>query len=142
MADSTPTVQAKALVAALAAMYPDRVVTRDLLDFADRPEEDLVKGIYTVVGRREEGYTNTRGREAYYGTRRIGLLGQIKVVESSPPTPSVAEDAEGVMIDEVKALMRNRTLEVNTLKLVACTQSGQLEYPYGWVAFDLTMQAD
>jgi len=142
MADSTSTVQVKALQTVLAVMYPDRVISRDLLDFADRPDQDLFKGIYTVVARREDGYTNTRGREAYYGTRRIGLLGQIKVAESSPPTPSVAEDAEGVMIDEIKAMMRSRTLETNSLKLVACTQSGQLEYPYGWVAFELTMQGD
>jgi len=140
MADSTQTVQMKALAAVLAVMYPERIVTRDLFDFAQRDEVDLLKGIYTVVARNEDGYSHTRGREAYYGKQRIGLVGQIKVAEGS--TPSVVEDAEGVMIDEIKALMRARTLEVNSLQLVACRQSAQLEYPYGWVAFDLTMQGD
>jgi len=140
MADSTATVQTKALQAALVAMYPARVVTRDLLDFALRDEADLLKGIYTVVGRKESDYSHTMGREAYYGRRMIGLLGQIKVAEGD--TPSAVEDAEGVMIDEIKALMRSRTLQINSLQLVECRQSGQLEYPYGWVAFDLTMQGD
>lgn len=142
MSDSTLTVQMKALQAALAAMFPLRVVTRDLLDFSERLEADLFKGIYTVVSRDEGGYSHTMGREAFYGIRRIGLVGQIKVAESSPPKPSDAEDAEGVMIDEIKALMRSRTLQVNSLQLVRCRQSGQQEYPYGWVAFDLTMQGD
>jgi len=140
MMDSTQTVKMKALQAVLAAMYPDRVVTRDLLDFADRPEEDLLKGIYTVVARKEDGYSHTMGREAYYGTQFIGLVGQIKVEDGS--TPSVVEDAEGVMIDEIKTLMRSRSMQVNSLLLVACRQSGQIEYPYGWVAFDVTMMGD
>lgn len=137
---STLSIQMNALKAAIVAMYPNRIVTRDLYDFAQRAEADLLKGIYTVISQTESNYTNTRGREAYYGTHKIGLLGQIKLSEDS--TPSAVEDAEGTMIDEIKALMRSRTLEVNSLQLIAWRQSGQLEVPYGWVAFELSMQAD
>lgn len=137
MPDSALTVQMNALKNALAAMVPLRVVTRDLADFAERADADLLKGIYTVVAREEAYYTHTMGREAHYGTLSIGLLGQIRVSEDA--VPSAVEDAEGAMIDEIKALMRSRTLAVNSLQLVKTRQSGQLEHPYGWVAFDLTM---
>lgn len=140
MTDSTLTVQMKALAAVLLAMYPTRIVSRELKDFTERGDDLLVQGVYTVVARSEGDYSHTMGREAHYGTLKIGLLGQIKVAEGSPMY--AVEDAEGVLIDEIKALMRSRTLAINSLKLVATRQSGQLEYPYGWVAFDLTMQGD
>lgn len=134
---SALSVQMNALAAALAAMYPTRVVTRDLLDFAERADADLLSGVYTVVARKEGDYTHTMGREAHYGELMIGLLGQIRVAEDA--AHSAVEDAEGVMIGEIKALVRSRTLAINSLRLVACRMSGQLEHPYGWVAFDMTM---
>lgn len=134
---STLSVQMNALRDALAAMYPTRMVTRDLLDFAQRDDTELLAGIYTVVARNEGDYSHTMGREAYYGTLKIGVLGQIRVAENL--TPSAVEDAEGLMIDEIKALVRSRTVAINSLQLVALRQSGQLEHPYGWVAFEMTM---
>jgi hypothetical protein len=129
-----------ALKAEMAAMFPARVVTRDLQDFPQRSAADREKGIYTLVSRSEDSYTHTIGREASDGNHKIGLLGQIEVAENAPP--SAVEDAEGMMIDEVKALMRSRTQLTNSLRLIGFRQSGQLEAPWGWVAFDLVMQGD
>jgi hypothetical protein len=137
---STLSIAMEAIKAALAAKYPARVVTRDLLDFAQRAEADLTAGIYTVVSKDENDYTHTLGREASDGKHQIGLLCQIKVAEGLPP--SAAEDAEGVMIDEIKAFLRSRTLLTNTLRATGFRQSRQLESPYGWVAFDLVRQGD
>lgn len=140
MTDSTLTVDMKALAAVLAARHPTTcVVTRDFYDFAQRADADLVKGIYTVMAGHEGRYSNNRGREAAYGTRNIAILGQIKLDEDS--LPSACEDAEGTMIDEIKALCRNRTTDIDSLLLVSCKQSRQIEHPYAWVAFELTMQS-
>ncbi len=133
-------VHMNALKDALAARYPARVVTRDLKDGPQRSDAELTAGIYTVVSRGEDGYTNTMGREASDGNHKIGLLGQLKLAENT--SPSAVEDAEGVMVDEIKALLRSRTPLTNSLRAIGFRQSGQIEAPYGWVAFDLVMQGD
>lgn len=137
---SSLSIKMNALAAELAARYPARVVTRDLHDFAQRPDADLVKGVYTLVSRGEDGYTHTMGREASDGNHKIGLLGQFRVAHDA--LPSAVEDAEGVMVDEVKALLRSRTPLISTVRATGFRQSGQLEAPNGWVAFDLVMQGD
>jgi len=122
---------------ALAAMFPLRIVTRDLLDFSMRKQSELKSGIYTVLSSDEGGYSNNMGREAAYGRHNIMILGQLKLAENV--APHEVEDAEGVMIDEIKALMRNVPAGINALILKRWRQSQQMESPFGWVMFELEM---
>lgn len=119
----------------LAAALPARIVTRDLLDFAQRSEDDLEAGIYTLVSKGEGGYQNLNGREAMDGTQPIQLVGQLKLAEDA--LPSAIEDAELVMVDEIKVFLRARPAQIIQLYMTGFRQSQQIDAPYGWVSVDL-----
>lgn len=121
----------------LAAALPARVVTRDLMDFADRPRADLLAGVFTLVSLGERGYRNYNGREAMDGTHRMLLVGQVELGENA--APSAIEDAELALVDDVKGFVRALPQGLCTLVMTGFRQSGQLETPYGWVAIDLEM---
>lgn len=119
----------------LQAFAADRVVTRDLIDFANRTPEELKQGVYTVVSKGESGYANFTGRMAAYGTQGIAIIGQIQVEEDDPP--SAIEDAEGEMIEEIKQFANSQLPPgLGSFTLLSVNQSQQLEHPYGWVLFD------
>jgi len=46
-----------------------------------------------------------------------------------------------VLIDEVKAFVRNLPPQLCMLNLESLAQSGQLDYPQGWVVFHLHVRA-
>ncbi len=122
----------------LAAAYPARTVTRDLLDFSDRPEAELKAGVYALLAGPEDGFPNYRGRESNFGTLRPVIVGQIQVEESA--APSALEDAESDMIDEIKAFTRTVLPSgIDSLLLERYRRSEQLEHPYGWVTFQMEM---
>lgn len=125
------------IVSTLAALYPARVVTRDLKDFAERKKTDLDAGVYTVLSLGESGYANYRGREGMDGTVKILLVGQIRLSENA--APHAVEDAEGAMADEIKGLVRALPPALCSLEMKGFRQSGQVEHPYGWIAVDLEM---
>lgn len=124
-----------AIVAALAARVPDRVVTRELKDAADRTPEDLAAGVYTLISKSEAEYPNLRGREGMDGRHGIVLIGHIELPERS--TPAEVEDAEFVLIDEVKGFLQNLPASLCRINLVRIQQSAQTEHPYGWIAVEL-----
>jgi hypothetical protein len=120
----------------LRAAQPARVVSRDWKDFAKRDAEDQRRGVYTVLPLGEGGFPNYVGREAEFGALELLLLAQIKVGEDSEPHE--VEDAESVMIDEIKSFCAAAPqAPIDSLVLTALRRSGQLEHPYGWVAFSL-----
>lgn len=119
----------------LAAALTARIVTRDLLDFAQRKDADLLAGIYTLVSNGEGGYQNLNGREAMDGTQRILLVGQIRLDEDA--VPSAIENAELAMVDEIKAFLRARPAQIIQLYMTGFRQSQQMDAPYGWVSVDL-----
>ncbi|SEO64104.1 hypothetical protein [Nitrosovibrio sp. Nv6] len=127
-----------AIKSTLATMYPARTVTRDLKDFAARPLSELQEGIYTVLSASEGNYSHYLGGMTRDGEHRVLLVGQIAVTETAEP--SATEDAEGTMIDEIKAFTRALPPELGSLTLTGWRQSQQLEHPYGWVAFDMTLR--
>ena len=119
----------------LAIALTARVVTRDLMDFAQRDNADLVKGVYTVVSKTEGGYKNYSGREGMDGTQNILLVGQFVLAEDV--LPSVVEDAELAMVDEIKTFLRTRPAALAQLYMTGFRQSQQMDAPYGWVTIDL-----
>lgn len=121
----------------LAAAYPTRTVTRSMKDFADRKKEELRAGVYTVISMNEGSYQNLPDRAAMDGKHRILLVGQIEVDEKTSPDPESIEEAEFAMVEEIKAFVRALPVGLCGLEMRGFSQSGQLEYPYGWISVNL-----
>lgn len=129
-----------ALVQGLAEACPGRLVSRSFRPLAQIPQEDLERGVLTVMLRGERDWKNYRGREADLGTLNVTLVGQLVV----------AADAGGVGVEAAEmALAREIKTFLGTplpAPLRACLapgydQSGQLDTPYGWVVFELEVMA-
>lgn len=127
-----------AIEAALKTAMPGRVVTRVFLDFGLRARADLEKGIFTLVSQGERGYRNYNGREAMDGRHRMMLIGQIVVPEAQAAT---IEDVEFEMVADVKGFLRALPPAIAGLVANGFQQSGQMDKPWGWVAFDLELLA-
>lgn len=125
----------EALKSAMAAAMPTRVVTRDHKDFGERAEDDLVKGVVTIVGLGEKDLSQWVGRETHLGTLPLLIVGQIKVAEGR--APSEVEDAEDTLIEEIKAFCAAPPSGLGGLSMKGWRQSGQLEAPWGWVSVDV-----
>lgn len=132
---STLTARMELIRSTLATALTLRVVTRDLMDFSERADADLVKGVYTLVSGGEGNYKNYSGREAMDGAQRLSLIGQFRLDEDA--LGSAIEDAELAMVDEIKALLRTRPATLAQLYMLGFQQSKQLDKPYGWVAINL-----
>lgn len=133
---STLSDRMNALQAALAAAYPARVVTRNFVDFAQRGDDDLIQGVYTLISRSEGDYARYTDDSIADGTHQIWIVGQTRVAENAEP--SAVEDAEGVMIDEIKAFLNVLPPALGSLQLNGWRQSEQMDYPYAGVAFEFT----
>lgn len=125
----------QALKAALAALYPARVVTRSFVDLQDRTRTELAAGVYTIMSAREEGYANYVGREAMDAQQKIFLIGQFQLAEDA--SGEQIEDAEFTLVEEIKAFVRTVPPELCALEMVAFDQSMQIERPFGWVVIEL-----
>jgi len=125
-----------AVAAGLAAACPGRFVSRDFVPLARRTAEELEAGVLAVAALGESGFANYRGREAELGVLRVVVVGQVKVAEAS--MPSALEDAEFALAEQVKAWLASGPLLAPVRQCLARSfrQSGQLEHPYGWVAFE------
>lgn len=125
-----------ALKTALATAMPTRVVTRDFMDFAQRAEADLVKGVVSLIGAGEKDYAGYLGRATQLGTVPFVIVGQIKLAEVA--MPSAVEDAEDLLAEEIKAFCRNPgSALLGGILMRSFRQSGQMEAPYGWIAVEL-----
>lgn len=127
-----------AIKTSIAAMYPARVVSRDVRDPADMSHTELLAGVYTIVAMSEDGYTNVAGYEAQDGRERFLILGDFVIAENQGG--SKIEDAEGTMIDEIKVWVRTKPASLCLVLLKRVVQSGQIANPYGWVIFELEYQ--
>ncbi|WP_374349633.1 hypothetical protein [Chitinimonas sp.] len=125
----------EALKSALASALPARRVTRAWCDSNLRTHSELSAGIYTLIARRESEYADYPGREAQLGTLELALIGQIQLAEKASGLD--VERAELAMLDEIKAFVGNLPAGLGNLALREAQQSGQIEAPYGWVAFRL-----
>lgn len=123
----------------LAARYPARVVTRRLQDFGCRKADELKKGIYTLVSLGEGGYANLRDRPAMDGKHRMLLIGQLQLPEKNDG--EAIEDAEFVMVEEVKAFLAALPPALACLEMKSFRQSGQTDHPYAWIACELEIES-
>lgn len=125
----------EALGASLAAACPGRYVSRDFVPLAQRTSEELEAGVLALAALGESRFANYRGREADLGVLRVVVVGQLKVADAA--MPHVLEDAEFALAEQVKAWLASPMLApVRQCVAQSFRQSGQLEHPYGWVAFE------
>lgn len=118
------------IAAELAAALPSRVVTRGYVDFSQRDESALEKGVYTFVSMGIEGMRAIKPRG---GVHSVFLLAQCKLAESAHPW--AAEDAEFGFLEEITAWLDTRACQ--DLSLKAWRQSGQLDAPFAWCVFEM-----
>lgn len=135
MSEITLSERMTSLKSELQLAYPDRVVTRTFVDFADRDRALLAQGIYTIISQGEGEYENLNSREAMDGTQRILLSAQIELPEGS--SGELIEEAEFAMVEEIKAFMRALPAALCCLTMTGFNQSGQLDAPYGWALINL-----
>lgn len=124
----------------LAAACPARVVTRRWQPTPNVEQAHLLQGVYCIVSKGEQGYANYNGREALDGDHAMMLICRIQLDEGA--AGDAVEDAEFTMVGEVKAWLQALPAALCCLVATGFAQSGQLEAPYGWVAFALTLQGD
>lgn len=125
-----------ALVAGLAAACPGRVVSRKFKPLAQVSQAALLSGVVSVITTGEKDFPNYRGREAQLGTLEVFVIGQLEVADKADP--EAVERAELALTNEVKNFLAGALpAPVEMAYLRRTKQSGQLEYPYGWVVFDL-----
>lgn len=110
---------------ALAAAYPDRIVTRSLKDFSDRKTADLKKGIFTILSK------GLPTGDSTFQTMSMLVVGQIELDEKSEGVE--VERAENLMGRQVRVLMQ-RQLRGPDMQFKSMDQSSQLEAPYGWMS--------
>lgn len=114
---------------AMQMAYPHRVVTRSLLDFADRQPDELKAGVFTILANGlPEG-------DIYFQHMKFLVVGQIQLSEKA--TGEDVERAEMLLSRDIRNLVQ-RQLRGPSLHLGALEQSAQLEAPYGWVSVSIT----
>lgn len=130
------------LAAALAAALPGRIVRRGFVPYPQLQRDELLAGTVYVLATGEQDYANYRGREADLGTLRVVIVGQLVVDEAAmapgagPEAISAAvQDAEFALAEEVKGFLANPA-GLRQCLATGFEQSGQMEAPFGWVAFE------
>lgn len=115
------------MATALGAAAPGRSVTRALKDFGDRTKAELTAGVYTLLSRGQDKIDD------YSEYLKVMLVGQIQLSENA--TPDQIEEAELLMVDEVRRFARG--CQGANVSVKGWQQSQQLEAPYGWISVDL-----
>ncbi len=131
--------QMEALRASLAAALPGRVVSRSMKPATVYADEDLRAGVVSLARLGEKDFANYRGREADLGTVEAVLVGRV----------AVGMDADEVALERAELALAGEILEwlqgpmpagVGQCLATGFRQSGQIEYPAGWVLFKLEVQ--
>lgn len=124
---------APAYLAALAAVLPNRIVTRELLDATQRDDADLERGVITILTLGADSLGGMPDEDA--GQVTLVTAGQLKLQESSHGDE--VEDAELAMFAELRQFVLAPGMGLCPLELVSVAFSGQLETPYGWFRAEL-----
>ena len=131
--------QMEALRASLAAALPGRVVSRSMKPATVYADEDLRAGVVSLARLGEKDFANYRGREADLGTVEAVLVGRV----------AVGMDADEVELERAELALAGELLEWlqgpraaggGQGRATGRRQSGQIEYPAGWVLFKLEVQ--
>jgi predicted component of type VI protein secretion system len=116
---------------------PDRIVTRNFKDAQDRRQDELFKGVYTLLF---QGVTKFGGLGAAPAGVKIFLLGQFQIEEKA--SGSDIESGELQMLQEVLEVVRSADKHypsIPRLSVIDAATSAQMEHPYGWIGVVLEM---
>jgi len=108
---------------------PDRLVTREYLEFNARPQHELDQGVITIVhrkGSRDDDYLNKAN---------ILIVGQIEVNHSCSSVE--VEDIELDMLEQIERFCDATSCP--RLTISNYSTSGQLTAPLGWVSVNIDM---
>lgn len=122
-----------AVLAELAIVAPNRKLTREYQDFAQRRVEDLRRGVITVLPAGVSSYPYEH-RPGDCG--RFDLLIVTQGVLHEKCTGADIDSAEFTALNQLEELAAReyeRPDILAALTLVSATQSAQLEKPYWWV---------
>lgn len=132
----------QALAVALTAALPGRIVRRGFVPYPQLSRDVLQAGTVHLLASGEQGYANYRGREADLGALRVVIVGQLVVDEAALPPEAgpealsaAVQDAEFALAEEVKGFLANPA-GLRQCLATGFEQSGQMEAPFGWVAFE------
>ncbi len=125
-----------AIANGFAAAFPLRVVRRSFVDFNLLKKADLDKGVFTFTSTGEDDFTNVNGYMAKDGGQDIRLIGQVQIAENKNKDQAgqQIEEAEFLMVEDLKTFCGNVPEALCQLELVSWVQSQQIEEPYGWIA--------
>lgn len=122
------------LIVSMQAAMPTRILTRELTGFEKRKDDDLKKGVITLLMYRESGFANYVGREAQWGKLTVLLTAQLRLTGDASGTE--VEAAEVALADEIKQYLQGQ-LPLSSVLLLEINYSGQVEAPYGWITMKL-----
>jgi hypothetical protein len=114
--------------AALQVLTPNRIVSRNLMDYDDNTPIELERGIYIMLS------AGTRPNDFSSEYLSVILVGRIRTNDLSPA--AAIEEAEFSMIDEIRTYVQ-RIMGVNVINESGCRQSGQIDSPEGFVSCTL-----
>ena len=112
------------LAAALAAINPQRQVSRRWKDRSNYRMEDRQNGIHTLLYRGEG-----RNPDIYNSTLRLLVIGHVEVPQRDTTGEDV-ETAEQALIAELKALNESDAGALLTINSIVTSM--QIEHPNGW----------
>jgi len=118
----------------LQAACPNRLVTREGLDFAQRPQVDMRRGVITIIGMGLSDLKAPRAVEDIAGRLKLVLLGEIQLPEKA--TGLEVEKAEWALWEEIKAFTRAPGAGLCPLDALGVALSGQIKKPYGFAAVE------
>lgn len=133
--------------ARLEAINPQRLVTRNWADFANRPEDVMRQGVWIIrfdgiasypYEVSDGGFATDSLRPTEHGRMRIVVIGQILLpmnADGSNPSGEQIDAAEFDLIHELEQLADDaiETDLLIALKLESVITSQQAESPYAWV---------
>lgn len=119
----------ESFAAALRTAAPGREVTRTWKDFADRPKDQLARGVYTIILRGQ------RESVPYKDYVQAFLIGQCELGEGAQGVD--VERAELKMLGEIRELIRGIKGAKVAIEMVE--HSMQLEAPLCWVKININL---
>lgn len=123
----------------LAAVNPNRVVTRKVRDMSAIPDDELKRGVFSLMAHHESDYADFVGGPHLYGTLKVMVIAQVQAEnpDGTPGDGEATENAIGEMVDEIKSWTTDETPGVNQVLLKRWDSNSQLDAPFGWATFEL-----
>lgn len=119
-----------AVETALKAALPTRVIKRAFYrSYKDHKEDELKKGVVTLVSGQERDYNKGLGMVARDGWHRMILIGHLK---ASKDDPLEVEKLELALIEEIKSFVK-AGIPGMSIDIESAQPSRQQESPFGWV---------